>query len=69
MNEDKFWIVIWTLAAGLVLILAFCATFNSYINNQSIERMVADGSDPLVASCAILGDYRSPMCMVIAARK
>lgn len=58
MDENKFWIIIWTiLAIALISLLIVAVSYNSHKNT-----LIAESSNPLVVACA-LSDSDAKPCM------
>lgn len=71
MEENKFWLRLWLIAAVLVACLVTTCTVNSFDRRAKWEKAVANGADPLRTSCALL-DMSSTgdqiMCAMAAAK-
>ena len=71
MEENKFWIAVWSLVTTGVLGLAFtigaCDAYSSYTMRQMVER----GADPIKARCAIYGsgERNAAICTLAAQGK
>ena len=53
MEENKFWLRIWGMATLVVVCLIASCTAGSYDRRDKWEKAVANGADPMVASCAL----------------
>lgn len=61
MDDNKFWLSIWSLAAMSLAVLIGALTILSLDTKSKWEKAVANGADPMVVSCAlnISGDSRA----------
>lgn len=56
MNEEgKFYAVVWTLAAIVIVVTLICCTVKGLHNNTTLLEMVKAGANPLEAKCAVKG--------------
>lgn len=53
MDENKFWLSIWALAAAIVLSVVAGLTYTAALTRDKWEKAVANGADPMVTSCAL----------------
>ena len=66
-NDMKFWLGFSTLVALIVVTLIIATTMYYRHQNEIMAEMVANGADPLRASCAMQDTYgKNPLCMVLA---
>ena len=69
-NESKFWISVSAIGGAVVVAVIFLATSYWKDHNAKIVEMVANGTDPVAAMCAMQDDYgKMPVCLVLAAKK
>ena len=69
MDENFFWLRLWQSVAVAFVIVVLAMAGCSMPQATAIERLVADGSDPQKASCAIRGTDRDPVCVLLAGSK
>lgn len=53
MEDNKFWVLIWILAAATTVALMTLCVFNAYDRRDKWEKAVSNGADPMVVSCAL----------------
>lgn len=53
MDESKFWLGVWSLAAAVVVCLIASCTYTTALNRDKWEKAVANGADPMVTACAL----------------
>jgi hypothetical protein len=68
MNDDqKFWLSIWKLVATTFCVFVLSVSGCVANNNRVLEGLVASGSTPMEAYCAIRsGSHDAAMCTAIA---
>jgi hypothetical protein len=68
MEENQFWFRICALAAVVVLALIASCTQGMHDKREKWEKAVANGADPMVASCALFTQERveEAACLLIA---
>ena len=53
MNEEgKFWVSIWSVVAGGIVLLASLLVFSTHLTDKKIVEMVSLGANPVVARCS-----------------
>ena len=69
IGDNVFWVLINFITFGCTAILIF-ATANYHSNaNETIERLIKEGYDPVAVKCAIEDTYgNQPTCIVLAAK-
>lgn len=69
-SDEKFLCTMWKIVVTGVCILiatfAGCSSLNNHIDNEAVVSMVANGADPLRASCAV--GRRAQECMVLSGK-
>lgn len=53
MEDNQFWMRLWTLGTIVVVSLIASCTAGSYDRRDKWEKAVANGADPMVTSCAL----------------
>ena len=53
MDENKFWLSLWAIAAVVLLAGMGGCTYTSTVTRDKWEKAVANGADPMVTSCAL----------------
>ena len=53
MDENKFWLSIWTLVATVIVALIGSITVAHFNTMDKWDRAVTNGADPMVTSCAL----------------
>lgn len=53
MEENRFWLRIWGMAALVVVCFIASCTYISQDRRDKWEKAVANGADPMVTSCAL----------------
>lgn len=53
MDDSKFWINIWSLAAAVSIVLIGACAAVSFDTKNKWEKAVSNGADPMVVSCAL----------------
>lgn len=64
MNEDRFWLGIWSLVAAVIVTLITAITLTMWSKRLHLNEMVKAGVDPIRAACA-LDMYDNPTQCVI----
>jgi hypothetical protein len=54
MDEGKFWLRMWLIGAVVLTMLVTSCTINGFDRRDKWEKAVANGADPIRASCALL---------------
>lgn len=54
MDENQFWSRVWMTAAVSLAVLVTSCTVNNFDRRDKWEKAVANGADPIRASCALL---------------
>jgi len=58
-SEGKFWVTIWAIFAVIILgvagTISSCVQQDNQRDNETMQKAVASGVDPLVARCAVHG--------------
>ena len=63
-EEGKFWLGIYSLATIALVVLILSISRYYYLQDQFVVEMVANGEDPIAASCAMADSYgRNPTCV------
>lgn len=52
-SEEKFWLVVWSLVAAVVVTIALCLTITAANTTNKVAEAVKAGVDPLAAKCAL----------------
>jgi hypothetical protein len=55
MNTEKFWLCIWGMGLGFLMVLTLCITINAYGKRDKWEKAISNGADPMVVACALDG--------------
>ena len=53
MEENKFWLSLWSMLTAAFVVLVGMATYNAHDRRDKWEKAVANGADPMVVSCAL----------------
>jgi len=53
MEENRFWIRIWGIAAMVIVAFIGACSHGSHDRRDKWEKAVANGADPMVAACAL----------------
>ena len=70
MNDNIFWVSVWTVLGVTILGLAFAIQSYWIDHNTKIVELIGQGVDPVAAMCAMQNDYGlHPVCLVLAAKK
>jgi hypothetical protein len=70
MDENKFWICVWGMLGGGFVILMLALVIGLNLEVRAIERLIASGTDPVLARCAIKGStHDAAMCGARVATK
>ena len=68
-SENKFWAIIWTLIATVILGIAFGIVSYWEHHNEIVAQLIAEGVNPVAVKCALQDDYgRMPVCLVLATK-
>jgi hypothetical protein len=59
MEENKFWLHIWGLAAIVIVVMVTSCTFGMHDRRDKWEKAVSNGADPMVAACALFDQTES----------
>lgn len=67
-NDQKFWLRVWGLAAIVTVVLIGSCTQGSNDRRDKWEKAVANGADPMVASCALFSQNATEeiACLLMA---
>ena len=68
MEENTFWVRVWALATVVVVSIIAACTYGNHDSRDKWEKAVANGADPMVASCAIFDktETERAACLLIA---
>lgn len=68
MEDNKFWVLIWILAAATTVALMTLCVFNAYDRRDKWEKAVSNGADPMVVSCALFDqvEIERATCLLLA---
>ena len=68
MEDNVFWIRLWSLVTAAFVCLFAALTVNSVVKLDKWEKAVANGADPMVVSCALYGqtDAEKVTCHTLA---
>ena len=71
MNENKFWLCLWSLGAGVVSVLIIAVAISGACSDRQVTELIATGTDPIKAHCAIYGGRtgNEAMCALAAQAK
>lgn len=64
MSEEKFWIVIWSLASICFCVLILSITATMWSKRSHLNEMVAKGADPIRAACALDMYDNQTVCVI-----
>lgn len=53
MDDNKFWLSVWSLVAAVVVSLIVGLTYTAALTRDKWEKAVTNGADPMVTSCAL----------------
>lgn len=67
-NENKFWIRICGMGTLILVCMLASCTYASHDRKDKWEKAVANGADPMVASCALFeqSDIERVACLLMA---
>lgn len=68
-SEEKFWAFIWAVAGAVVLGISLLVFAYHSAKPELISKMVADGADPMAASCALDHPMASVCSIWLAGQK
>ena len=69
-DDNKFWISINAIIGATLVSIIFLSLSYWKDHNRKIVEMVAGGTDPVEAICALQNDYgKMPVCIILAATK
>jgi hypothetical protein len=60
MDDNKFWLSIWTVVALCMTAVLICLIFGDQRADRLVADMVAKGIDPVAARCGISGFQNGP---------
>ena len=64
MDDNKFWTALWSLAAGVLIVITISITVYQVYETKR----VLSAADPIAAACAV-GSRQNPVaCMVVLGR-
>ena len=67
MEENKFWLSIWSIVVIFLLGCITLGTIASHLERQELVNMVEQGADPMRAACALgIGERNVAICATIA---
>ena len=71
MDDNQFWITLWSFAATAVLALIALIAYNSAVENKLMEQMINQGHDPIELSCLFNSGSESTKapCLLLAQAK
>jgi hypothetical protein len=71
MNENKFWLNVWTVAALTLVAVVGISTLYWQGKNNLVADMVSKGANPIAASCSLdnLSDYTDQCIVYVATHK
>jgi len=53
MDENRFWLSVWAIAAAVVISLIGSCTYTTALNRDKLDKAVSNGADPMVTACAL----------------
>lgn len=53
MDDNKFWLSVWSLVAAVLIVLICACMINSIDTKAKWEKAVTNGADPMAVSCAM----------------
>ena len=65
-SDQKFWLGIWSMVLAFLVALMVCITINAYGKRDKWEKVVSNGADPMVTTCALYGDTSTAICTILA---
>ena len=70
MDSGKFWLGLWSLVAGVLVVLILSITVYHSNKVNKMAEMVGAGVSPLEASCALEDAYgKQPLCIILATKE
>lgn len=68
MDENKFWFSVWAMVTLILVCITSACTLNSVVKLDKWEKAVANGADPMAASCALYNqtDAEKVTCYTLA---
>lgn len=69
MNDNKFWVIVWSLLTTALVVLVVATGVSSAYSEDIMLKMVEKGATPIAARCAVYGADRSgsaAICVLIA---
>ncbi len=63
MDDLKLWVVFWKIAAVVLLSIIAGITVHNVSVTNAVKEMVANGTDPIAASCAVdFSERKAAVC-------
>jgi hypothetical protein len=53
MEENKFWLSVWVIAAAVLVSLIGSHAYTTALNRDKWDKAVSNGADPMVTACAL----------------
>lgn len=68
MEENNFWLSIWKLVTLVVVVMIGSCSYSTHDRRDKWEKAVANGADPMVASCALFTQdtVEQATCLLLA---
>jgi len=67
MDENQFWLTVWSLAATAVVIMSLVFTDSANKEDVIIKQLIKDGYDPIALSCIYSPSERNQLsCLILA---
>ena len=62
-DENRFWILVWSLVATVLSVLILSVFLNVYFEKVAVLEMVKRGENPIAARCAFRDQYEEAVCL------
>ena len=71
MDENKFWLSLWSVAAVFVISIGSITALYNANNTNKVHDLIIKGVDPISARCAITANstYDSGLCTTVLLKK
>lgn len=67
MDENQFWLTIWSLAATAIVIMSLVFTDSANKEDVIVKQLIEDGYDPIALSCVYSPSERNQLaCLILA---
>lgn len=69
MNDNNFWVTVWSLLTVALVVLVVATGISSAYSESTMLKMVEKGATPIAARCGVYGVDRSgsaAICALIA---